>query len=91
MRKQISEKQIAKLPARALKKIGIGKGGTGSTRFNELILFTFGLGIDPGVNITGRRATISDVPDELRPVLDAFWRTYGGGMGEVDGVDFVLG
>jgi hypothetical protein len=90
-RKEISEKQIAKLPPHVLEKNGIGKGGTGSTRINELIIFAFNtFGLVIGVKRTGQRVKITDCPDNLKPVFDEFWRTNAGGYGDVDGDEYIL-
>ena len=87
-RKKISEKQLEKLPARVLLKNKIGKGGTGSGRVDELIVFAFGIGAEIGITVTGKKIKISGCPDSIRPVLDGFWRSV---HGDVEKGEYIMG
>lgn len=93
-RKQISEKQIGKLPAHVLEKNKIGAKGFGSTRINEFLIFAHGIGAEIEIRKTGNRVTVTGCPPELEPVLDAYWTESqwdgGKGFGLIDGDAYTL-
>ena len=88
-RREISEKQLAKLPPRILEK-NKGMGGNKSLRVNEFLVFAFGIGAEIEIKRTGDTLSVSGCPAGLKPVLDEWWRSEIGGFGAVDGDNYLL-